>query len=308
MARDAGLSECRRPSIGADRSSLPRREAAMTGLLSAMAQSSLTRVREAQTREPQRALWSRANQTPAAPRLRLSSEGFDLITECKLHSPSAGDLSARTKDIEGRVVSYARGGAAAVSVVTEPSRFGGTLEHLREASRALTPLNVPTMRKDFLIDPYQVMEARAAGAGGVLVIVRMLERCHLAELIDCAAMLQMFVLLETFDAADLATAKEILGARKRHDEQILIGVNCRDLDTLKVDLGRLADLANELPIDCPHVAESGVTTLADIDRVVDLGYEVALVGTALMATAAPCELVGAMLTAGRERAMHHRAD
>ena len=101
------------------------------------------------------------------------------------------------------------------------------------------------MRKDFLVDPYQVMEARAAGAGGVLVIVRMLDRSRITALLDCAAMLKMFVLLEAFDAADLQIAQEVLAARKAHDEQMLVGINCRDLDTLSVELSRLGELAEQ---------------------------------------------------------------
>jgi len=275
----------------------------MTGLLTTMAQSSLERLKSAQARESEQSLWSRASDMAPAPVLRFCSEGFDLIAECKLHSPSAGDLSGCTKDVEDRVADYARGGAAAVSVLTEPTRFGGSLDHLQRASRVLAPLGVPTMRKDFLVDPYQVMEARAAGAGGVLVIVRMLDRSRVSALIDCAAMLHMFVLLETFDAEDLDATRQILAARKRHDEQILVGINCRDLDTLAVDLNRLGQLHGELPEDRPRVAESGVISLADVERVADLGYELALVGSALMTTTEPCRLVGDMLAIGRRRAL-----
>src|SRR4029079_2877273 len=96
------------------------------------------------------------------------------IAECKLASPSAGDLSQHTTDIDRRVQAYAQGGACAVSVLTEPTRFGGSLEHLAQTARTLAPLGVPAMRKDFIVDPYQVMEARAAGAGGGLVIGRRL--------------------------------------------------------------------------------------------------------------------------------------
>jgi len=275
----------------------------MTGLLTSMAQSSLERLRAAQALEPEKALWNRVSDTPAGPKLRLSSEGFDLIAECKLHSPSAGDLSALTTTVDSRVSAYARGGAAAVSVLTEPSRFGGSLEHLAIASQALASLGVPTMRKDFLVEPYQVMEARAAGASGVLVIVRMLDHGRINALVDCAAMLHMFVLLESFDAADLDATHQILAARRRHDEQILVGLNCRDLDTLAVDLERLAQLYTDLPEDRPRVAESGVNELADVERVAGLGYELALVGSALMTAPDPCRRVGEIVAAGRRRAL-----
>lgn len=278
----------------------------MSGLLTEMAQGSLHRLEQARAGESEQALWARVSDAPPPPPLRLSPEGFDLIAECKLHSPSAGDLSAHTVDVESRVNAYAHGGACAVSVLTEPTRFGGSLAHLVQAARALSPLQVPVMRKDFLVDPYQVMEARAAGAGGVLVIVRMLDRSRITELLDCAAMLKMFVLIETFDKADLAVANEVLAARKAHDEQMLIGVNCRDLENLGVDLSRLEDLAGHLPEGHPRVAESGVASIADVRRVVDIGYSLALVGTALMHSQDPCKLLDAMLAAGRERAMAGR--
>ena len=275
----------------------------MSGLLAEMGQSSLARLERARAQEPERELWARASDAPAAPRLKLCPEGFDVIAECKLHSPSAGDLSAYTSNVIERVQSYAQGGACAVSVLTEPTRFGGELRHLEQASAALAGLNVPTMRKDFLLDPYQVMEARAAGAGGVLVIVRMLDRSRITALLDCAAMLKMFVLLEAFDAADLAGAREVLAPRKAHDEQVLVGLNCRDLDTLAVDLARLEELADDLPAGYAHVAESGVQTLEDVKTVVDIGYRVALIGTTLMSSPDPRNLLGQLLATGRERAM-----
>lgn len=278
----------------------------MSGLLTEMAQGSLDRLERARAAESEQALWARVSDAPPPPPLRLSPEGFDVIAECKLHSPSAGDLSAHTVDIESRVKAYANGGACAVSVLTEPTRFGGSLAHLEQAARVLLPANVPVMRKDFLVDPYQVMEARAAGAGGVLVIVRMLDRSRITELLDCAAMLKMFVLIEAFDQADLAVASEVLAARKGHDERMLVGINCRDLEKLGVDLSRLEDLAEHLPEGCPHVAESGVGSIDDVKRVVDIGYALALVGTTLMHSQDPCVLLDAMLAAGRERAMAAR--
>jgi len=275
----------------------------MSGLLTEMCQASLARLERARAKESERQLWARASDAPPAPRLKLCPEGFDVIAECKLHSPSAGDLSANTTGVEERVQAYARGGACAVSVLTEPSRFGGALEHLAQAASVLAPLKVPAMRKDFLVDPYQVMEARAAGAGGVLVIVRMLDRSRISELLDCACMLKMFVLLEAFDGHDLAIASEVLELRKQHDEQILVGLNCRDLETLKIDLARLEELADQLPGGYPAVAESGVQSLDDVRKVVDDGYHVALIGTTLMNSPEPRKLLGDMLATGRERAM-----
>jgi indole-3-glycerol phosphate synthase len=135
------------------------------------------------------------------------------------------------------------------------------------------------------------------------VIVRMLDRSRIRALLDVAAMLKMFVLIEAFDAADLQVAHEVLAERKAHDEQMLVGLNCRDLDTLSVDLARLGQLASFLPPNFASVAESGVGSLEDVKTVIDLGYDVALVGTTLMNSDDPGKLLGEMLAAGRERAM-----
>jgi len=275
----------------------------MSGLLTEMAQSSLERLEAARANETEQALWSRAVDAPPAPPLKLSLEGFDLIAECKLHSPSMGNLSGNTTDVESRVVAYAQGGAAAVSVLTEPQRFGGTLEHLARAAQILAPYHVPTMRKDFLVDPYQVMEARVAGAGGVLVIARMLEPCHITALLDCAAMLKMFVLLEAFDAEDLKVVKEVLAARPGHSEQVLVGLNCRDLETLAINIERFGELAREMPGQFTSVAESGVGSTADVVRIVEWGYNIALIGTTLMNTPEPRKLVADLLACGREKAL-----
>lgn len=278
----------------------------MSGLLTEMACSSYERYQQAKALLPEAELWARANAMPPAPKLKLSAEGFDLIAECKLHSPSAGDLSANTSDVQSRVAEYGLGGAAAVSVLTEPARFGGELAHLIQATQVLTPLNVPTMRKDFLVEPYQVMEARVAGAGGVLVIARMLDPSRITALLDCAAMLGMFVLIEAFDADDIKVINEVLAPRKQHTEQMLVGINCRDLQTLKVNFERFAEWVDLLPRNYPKVAESGVANVDDVRRVVQMGYQVALVGTTLMNSPEPRKLVGELLSAGREVALATR--
>ena len=280
----------------------------MSGLLTEMARLSYERYEAACAQESEAQLWVRAATMPAAPKLKLSAEGFDLIAECKLYSPSAGNLSANTSDVESRVAAYGMGGAAAVSVLTEPTRFGGELAHLTQASNVLLPLQVPTMRKDFLIEPYQVMEARVAGAGGVLVIARMLDQSRITALLDCAAMLGMFVLIEAFDEADINVINEVLQPRKEHTEKILIGINCRDLQTLKVNFERFAEWVELLPNNYPKVAESGVSNVDDVKRIVELGYQVALVGTSLMNSADPRALAGELLVAGRETALARVTD
>lgn len=269
------------------------------GLLSDMAVSSAQRAREARAVMDEAALRAHCATLPPAPRLELDAAGFDVIAELKLRSPAKGVLRAATEDLAARVSSYAEGGAAAVSVLTEPYHFDGSMAHLARASETLAPLGVPTMRKDFIIEPYQVMEARALGAGGVLVILRMLDHGRITELLDCAAMLKMFVLLEGFDEEDLACARQLVSERAGHLETLLVGVNSRDLDTLQVVPDRLEALAPKLPTEVPRVAESGVATPGDAARLARVGYQLVLVGAALMTDDHPETLVSRMVSAGR---------
>jgi indole-3-glycerol phosphate synthase len=155
------------------------------------------------------------------------------------------------------------------------------------------------MRKDFLVDGYQVLEGRAAGAGGVLAIVRMMDRAALEALVDTALELDMFVLLEAFDEGDIEIARALVEARTAHRALLLVGVNSRDLVTLEVVPGRLDALAASLPRDVKRVAESGVATADDAARMARSGYDLALVGSALMSAADPAALVREMLAAGR---------
>jgi indole-3-glycerol phosphate synthase len=269
------------------------------GLLSDMAASSAERARQARQRESEAELRARCAALPALQPLALATRGFDLIAELKLRSPSLGDLSAQTADPIARLRGYAAGGAAVCSILTEPSRFDGDLPHLRAAADVLAPFGVPAMRKDFLVDPYQVLEARAHGAGGVLLIVRMLPRERLVQMLDEAARLGMFVLLEAFDAEDLALAAGLADERAARDEQVLMGLNCRDLQSLQIDFARFEQLRDRMPAAWPAVAESGVTEPADAARVAQLGYRLALVGTSLMRSGDPAVAVQSLLRAGR---------
>src|SRR5438105_3497881 len=179
-----------------------------------------------------------------------------------------------------------------------PSRFDGTLDDLASAARSLALLAVPAMRKDFLVDPYQVLEARAAGAGGVLAIVRMLSRGELDALLDCARALGLFVLLEAFDAGDLELVRDLV-ASHTGPNLLLAGVNCRDLGTLEVMPRRLLELSPLLPPGTPCVAESGVTSPADVREIAAAGYRLALIGSALMRGGDPGTLARTFLAAGR---------
>ena len=232
--------------------------------------------------------------------LRLG--GFDIIAEIKGRSPAEGALAAADLDRASRAQAYVRGGAAAISVLTEPSRFDGALEHLEEVAAAVP--GTPVMRKDFLVEPLQVREARKAGASGVLFIAAMLSDDKLRAMLDTAYDLGMFVLLEAFDEIDLARSNALLACAADRDRaaagQLLVGVNTRNLRTLDVDSARLERLAPLLP-DAPCVAESGLKTADDAAAVAGWGYRLALVGTALMRSDDPSGLVADMRAAGGAR-------
>jgi indole-3-glycerol phosphate synthase len=224
---------------------------------------------------------------------------FDVIAEIKERSPAEGDLSSSSSDRSARARSYAAGGAAAISVLTEPSRFDGDLSHLAEVVAAVP--NTPVMRKDFLVEPVQILEARKAGASGVLFITTMLSDAKLCEMLKLAWEHGLFVLLESFDEEDLRRTSVILEDAANSDKaasgQLLIGVNTRNLRTLAVDPDRLRNLAPALPA-ARCVAESGLRVPADASRVAGWGYRMALVGTALMRSDDPTALVAAMRAAG----------
>jgi indole-3-glycerol phosphate synthase len=261
-----------------------------------MADSSRERVRAARAAESEAKLERRALATVPPPPLAL--DRFDVIAELKLRSPAAGGLAGGDFDRTEQLASYARGGAAAVSVLTEPTEFKGELAHLEDAAAELRATRRPAMRKDFLTDPYQVLEARAAGAGGVLVIVTMLDDAAVGALVDCAQRCGLFVLLEAFDRADL----ERLAAFDRPRSggpTLLAGVNCRDLRDLKVRFERFAELAPYLPKHLPAVAESGIGTAAEVGAVASAGYKLALVGSALMRAPDPAAALAELIAAGR---------
>lgn len=272
--------------------------------LAQMAAGSRERVRAAQAVCAESELLRRALTTEAPPALRLAPGDFGLIAEMKLRSPAVGRLKGGDEDVVARVTGYAQAGACAVSVLTEPSRFDGTLEHLAIAAEALRPLAVPAMRKDFLVDPYQVAEARIAGAGGVLVILRMLSDAEVDTLVGRVRELGLFALIETFDECDIERLHSLLA--RVGGRGLLAGVNCRDLATLQVVPGRLEALAHLLPDGIPRVAESGVGSAEDAHRVAAAGYDLALVGSALMRDGDPAQLAQAMLRAARA-ARHGRA-
>lgn len=271
----------------------------MSDFLAVMAAHSEQRWRAAAAVEPEVVLKARALATPTPPALALHG-GFDLIAEVKLVAPSAGRLATPPADRAGFVVGQARryvdAGACAISVLTEPSRFEGALDDLSAVAAAVP---VPAMRKDFLVAPYQIWEARVRGAGGVLLIVRMLDDDALRALCDASIEAGLFVLLEAFDADDLTRCAALVSAWPAGAPPLLVGVNTRDLSTLQVVEDRLVSLVPLLPAGVPAVAESGHRTADDARRSRQLGYTVALVGSALMTAPDAAVLGRAMLDAAR---------
>jgi indole-3-glycerol phosphate synthase len=224
---------------------------------------------------------------PLDPMPGFRAAGVSVIAEVKRRSPSKGAL-ATIPDPAALASAYADGGAAAISVLTEERRFGGSLDDLRAVRAAV---DVPVLRKDFIVSPYQLWEARAAGADLVLLIVAALPDRDLAALQEQALDLGLTPLVEVHDEAEAARATA-LGAA-------LIGVNARDLRTLEVDPDAFARVAAALPDDVVKVAESGIGGPEDVARVVTAGADVVLVGEALVRHGDPRSAVAALTAAGR---------
>ena len=217
--------------------------------------------------------------------INLPSNDFHIITEIKKQSPSMGRLAAESFDVEQQAMSYIDGDASLISVLTEPSRFSGGLEDLQLV--AALEHSIPVMRKDFLVHPYQVSEARHYGANGVLIILAMLDEGQIRAMIQRAIDHGMFVLLEAFTKKELHLATRILAMFADHSEQLLVGVNCRDLNTLEVHFSNFEKLATDLPSNTICVAESGVNNLDDLQCVIEMGFGAALIGTTLMQSNKP---------------------
>ena len=255
----------------------------MSGFLEEMRAASAARAAESSSRVSAAALESRiARSAPPRP-LALRAGAFAVLAEVKRSSPALGSLATEASLVP-RARAYVDGGADAVSVLTEPARFGGSIEDLEEIAGAV---GAPVLRKDFLVDPYQIVEARAHGASGVLLIARILPDATLAAMLDASSSHGLFVLLESFDAADVRRCLAALEGRARGSGDVLLGVNCRDLDTLAVDSGRFAALRPHLPPGIPCIAESGLAAVQDLVRVAELGYDGALVGAAFMRATEP---------------------
>lgn len=206
---------------------------------------------------------------------RLAQKGPHVIAEFKRRSPSKPSINPNADPV-AIAKAYAQGGASAISVLTEPGFFGGSPDDLRAIRAAV---DLPLLRKDFMVDPYQFYEARAMGADLVLLIARCLERQQLAEFTALAHELGLEVLCEIHDLEELA----VVG-----DAPVdFLGVNCRDLKKFDTNLDRLIDIARHLPAHLPLVAESGIGGQDDLQRLFQHGYRLFLIGEFLMRSDQP---------------------
>jgi indole-3-glycerol phosphate synthase len=240
-----------------------------------------------QAREPFEALARRAESRPARPgafRAALSrTDRVNVIAECKRRSPSRGVLRAEYDPV-AIARAYSAAGAAAISVLTEPTFFDGAIEHLAAVRSAV---DSPLLRKDFIVSEYQLLEARAAGADAALLIVAALTRDELKSLSATAAALEMDTLVEVHDADELSIAVDA-GAR-------VIGVNNRNLRTLAIDVRASEDLVARMPPHVVAVSESGLKTPRDLAHLASLGYRAFLIGEGFMTAPAPGQALAELL-------------
>jgi len=220
-----------------------------------------------------------AAEDPAAFAAALLRPTVGIIAEVKRRSPSAGSIR-EDLDPVARAELYAAHGAAAISVLTDGPFFGGSVADLRSAAEVV---NVPVLRKDFILDELQILEARAAGASAVLLIVRALSRARLHALLAFSAHTRLDALVEVHTAAELDIALET-GAR-------VIGINSRDLDSFRIDTAGAWCLLGRVPADRVAVAESGMAAAGDVERAASAGADAVLIGTALSAAPLPGALL-----------------
>jgi indole-3-glycerol phosphate synthase len=271
-------------SAFSQRSALPAADLLATIVAATRRIVEVRRARESQAALAERA--ARTSPRPGAFAAAVAREDrVNVIAECKRRSPSRGVLRAGYDPVS-IALAYEDAGAAAISVLTEPTFFDGALEHLR-AVRA--EVNVPILRKDFVVSEYQLLEARAEGADAVLLIVAALRPVELKVLHDHATGLGLDVLVEVHDAGELAIAVDS-GAR-------IVGVNNRNLRTLEVNVRASDELIARMPADLVSVSESGLGSADDLVRLRTLGYRAFLMGELLMTAADPGVALKAVLTA-----------
>jgi indole-3-glycerol phosphate synthase len=212
----------------------------------------------------------------------LARPGTSLIAEHKRRSPSAGEIKAGSS-VTGLVQAYERGGAAAVSVLTEEAHFGGSLDDLREARAAI---ELPILRKDFTVDPYMLYEAKAAGADAILLVVGSLREGELAELYALTRELDLDAIVEISRSDELEAALDI--------DADVIGINNRDLEDFTVDVTRTFDLLADVPAGKTVVSESGIVYREQIDELERVGVDAVLVGEIVMRAEDPEAAVNAL--------------
>jgi indole-3-glycerol phosphate synthase len=243
-------------------------------LLEAIVAATRTRVDSAKRREPRASLERRALARQPAGTLfaeRLSrADTVNIVAECKRRSPSRGVLRVGYDPVT-IARGYEQAGAAAISVLTDPGFFDGSLAHLEAVRDAV---RIPLLRKDFIVDEYQLLEARATGADAILLIVSALNDGDLSSLARAAADLDLAALVEVHSVEECRRAVSA-GAR-------LIGVNNRNLRTLDVDLNASRDIAGVIPSNAIGISESGLKTSADLQSMQGLGYRAFLMGERFM--------------------------
>lgn len=224
----------------------------------------------------------------------LVRPGLSVIAEFKRRSPSAGQIAAEAVDIATQVAAYERGGAAALSVLTDEPHFGGSLADLRAARAAC---DLPIIRKDFIVDPYQLFEAAVNGADAVLLIVRALDDRALRALYEEARGLDLDCLVEVHDAEELRRALDL--------DADVIGINNRDLDEGTIDVSLTYELMPDVPAGKTIVAESGIASRHELEELDRVGVDAVLIGSALMDSDDP-EAKTRELTGLDEETREHR--
>ncbi len=214
---------------------------------------------------------------------RLLADPMTIIAEVKRSSPSKGSLAA-ISDPRSLAFQYEQAGAAVVSVLTERRRFGGSLEDLVAVRSAI---DIPILRKDFMVDEYQFLEARAAGADMVLLIVAALSKNQLKDYYDLATELGMAVLVETHTRQEIEDALEI--------SPRIVGVNARNLKTLEIDLSAFSTLIPEIPDSIIRIAESGISERAEVQIAQEAGAQAILVGETLVKSGSAGEAINRLL-------------
>jgi indole-3-glycerol phosphate synthase len=218
---------------------------------------------------------------------------LSVIAEFKRRSPSAGQISA-TATVAEQVGAYERGGAAALSVLTDEQHFGGSLDDLRAARAAC---DLPILRKDFIVDRYQLYEAAVNGADAVLLIVRALDDGELSAMYEEARGLDLDCLVEVHDAEELERALQL--------DADVIGINNRNLDEGAVDVSTTYELMPDVPAGKTVVAESGISARAELEELERVGVDAALIGGALMSASDPEALTRALTGVDEGTREHH---